>query len=123
MKPHHPRALLGIFEDASGDMAMCQFAVGIATNTPAYVRFRHQSDGYTETRPFTIKSIERNKYPHPHVVTGILQIDLNRPGQDAGDDAHDVNVIVEMWPYPKTYVYYASHYEKPTEEDIREMIE
>lgn len=123
MRPHHPRALLGICEDVSGEMAMCQFAVGIAANTPAYIRFQHKSDGYTETRPFVIKSIERNEFPYPHIVTGVLQIDLNRPGEDAGDDAHDVNVIVEMWPYPRTYVYDATHYEKLTEQDMQEMIE
>jgi hypothetical protein len=122
MKPHQRNGLLGTLKNVKGDLAMCQFAVGIAANTPVYVSFQHKSDGYEETRPFVVKSIERNAHPHPHVVKGVLQIDYNRPGQDSGDDAHDVQVVVEIWAYPVIHVYSAYQYQTLTEQNLQNSV-
>ena len=92
-------------------ISLAHFATFFGADVPVIVHFTHESDGHPENRPLLISSMQRNKYPNPHIIRGILEIDLNRPGQDAGDMAVNVDVVLEVWSYPKTLVYSAVMYE------------
>ena len=86
------------------------YVVFLGADKPATVYFKHDSDGYEENCLLVLKSVERREYPNPHIIRGILEHDVNRPGEDAGDMPVKTDVVLELWSYPETLVYIASDY-------------
>lgn len=111
MRPPHRKGLLGTIP-ANPDIA--HYAVYLVADKLMYVGFCHEHDKYLEHRPLIVNSIERKEYPNPHIIRGILEYDLNRPGTDADDSTTQTEVVIELWNYPETLVYGAATYVKKT---------
>ena len=68
----------------------------------------HESDGYSDHCSFEIKSVERREYPEPDLIRGTLYLDVNRPGEDPGDNHLPNEVVIERHSYPRTLVFAAA---------------
>jgi len=70
----------------------------------------HVHDGYSDVCKFKVKSVELGDYPKPHTIRGVLYLDVNRPGTDAGSDHVPSEVVIELHSYPRTRVFLANGY-------------
>lgn len=71
----------------------------------------YESDGFEGASSFRIESVQRQEYPLPDLIRGVLQFDVNRPGEDHSDDCYPVQVVIERHSYPKTLVFDAKGYQ------------
>lgn len=109
---NRPPRRQGFFGNMYKNPDLALYSVFLGTDKEMFIHFRHDSDGYEEWRSFYVRSIERKEYPNPHIVRGVLETDLNRPGEDAGDNPIKEEVVVEVWQwFPETLVYHADRYQ------------
>ena len=107
-----PPKRIGLIATVKRNPSMAEYGAYLGTDSPLTMFVKHTSDGYEENRPLKIESVQRQKYPNPHIVKGVLELDANRPGQDPGDMPYDIEVVIEVWSYPRTYIYSNDEYIK-----------
>ncbi|MBM3271829.1 hypothetical protein FJY94_00905 [Candidatus Kaiserbacteria bacterium] len=74
------------------------FCTHLALNVSLPMVVVHASDGYKERTLFDVESVERREYPLQHLIRGMLTLDGNRPGEDAGDLPLSYEVTIEFDP-------------------------